>query len=143
MSRVRDQLAELREEPAPLTFHPRPAARAARRRCRGAPRDPGRGALGAGSWGTTFAKVLADAGCDVMLHARRAGAGQAITENGENADYLPGIRLPAGGARDGRPGRGAARTRRSSSSPCPSQSLREQPRASGRRCCRRTRPCSR
>jgi hypothetical protein len=24
MSRVRDQLAELRDEPAPLTFHPRP-----------------------------------------------------------------------------------------------------------------------
>jgi glycerol-3-phosphate dehydrogenase (NAD(P)+) len=52
--------------------------------------------LGAGSWGTTFAKVLADAGCDVMLHARRPELAKAITEDGENRDYLPGIRLPAG-----------------------------------------------
>jgi glycerol-3-phosphate dehydrogenase (NAD(P)+) len=50
--------------------------------------------FGAGSWGTTFAKVLADAGCDVMLHARRAELAAAITEKGENPDYLPGIRLP-------------------------------------------------
>ena len=51
--------------------------------------------LGAGSWGTTFAKVLADAGCDVMLHARRPELAKAITDDGENRDYLPGIRLPA------------------------------------------------
>jgi glycerol-3-phosphate dehydrogenase (NAD(P)+) len=50
--------------------------------------------LGAGSWGTTFAKVLADAGCDVTLHARRPELAKAITEDGENRDYLPGIRLP-------------------------------------------------
>jgi glycerol-3-phosphate dehydrogenase (NAD(P)+) len=51
--------------------------------------------LGAGSWGTTFAKVLADAGCDVTLHARRPELAKSITEDGENRDYLPGIRLPA------------------------------------------------
>src|SRR6478735_6178209 len=51
--------------------------------------------LGAGSWGTTFAKVLADAGCDVMLHARRAELATAINEKCENPDYLPGIRLPS------------------------------------------------
>jgi glycerol-3-phosphate dehydrogenase (NAD(P)+) len=51
--------------------------------------------LGAGSWGTTFAKVLADAGCDVMLHARRPELAKSITEYGENRDYLPGVRLPA------------------------------------------------
>jgi glycerol-3-phosphate dehydrogenase (NAD(P)+) len=51
--------------------------------------------LGAGSWGTTFAKVLADAGCDVMLHARRAELAESIMEKAENADYLPGIRLPS------------------------------------------------
>ncbi|MBJ7453114.1 MAG: NAD(P)-binding domain-containing protein, partial [Blastococcus sp.] len=51
--------------------------------------------LGAGSWGTTFAKVLADAGCDVTLHARRPELVKAITEDGENRDYLPGIRLPS------------------------------------------------
>jgi glycerol-3-phosphate dehydrogenase (NAD(P)+) len=50
--------------------------------------------FGAGSWGTTFAKVLADAGCDVMLHARREDLAATITEKSENPDYLPGIRLP-------------------------------------------------
>ncbi|RBY77456.1 glycerol-3-phosphate dehydrogenase [Blastococcus sp. TF02-09] len=51
--------------------------------------------LGAGSWGTTFAKVLADAGCEVALHARRPELVKTITEDGENRDYLPGIRLPS------------------------------------------------
>jgi len=51
--------------------------------------------LSAGSWGTTFAKVLADAGCEVALFARRPELAKAITEDGENRDYLPGIRLPA------------------------------------------------
>jgi len=50
--------------------------------------------LGAGSWGTTFAKVLADAGSDVTLYARRPELAKSITEDGENRDYLPGIRLP-------------------------------------------------
>jgi glycerol-3-phosphate dehydrogenase (NAD(P)+) len=50
--------------------------------------------LGAGSWGTTFAKVLADAGCAVALHARRPELARAITDTRENPDYLPGIRLP-------------------------------------------------
>jgi glycerol-3-phosphate dehydrogenase (NAD(P)+) len=50
--------------------------------------------LGAGSWGTTFAKVLADAGCEVVLHARRPELAKAITDERENVDYLPGIRLP-------------------------------------------------
>ena len=50
--------------------------------------------LGAGSWGTTFAKVLADAGCSVTLHARRPELAATITASRENADYLPGVRLP-------------------------------------------------
>ncbi|MBB3678455.1 NAD(P)H-dependent glycerol-3-phosphate dehydrogenase [Modestobacter versicolor] len=50
--------------------------------------------LGAGSWGTTFAKVLADAGCDVTLHARRPELVAAISATRQNADYLPGVRLP-------------------------------------------------
>jgi glycerol-3-phosphate dehydrogenase (NAD(P)+) len=50
--------------------------------------------LGAGSWGTTFAKVLADAGCTVSLHARRPELAKAIAESGENAEYLPGVALP-------------------------------------------------
>ncbi len=50
--------------------------------------------FGAGSWGTTFAKVLADAGCTVLLHARRPELAHEIGETRENAEYLPGIRLP-------------------------------------------------
>jgi glycerol-3-phosphate dehydrogenase (NAD(P)+) len=52
--------------------------------------------LGAGSWGTTFAKVLADAGCSVTLHARRPELVAAIAATRENVDYLPGVRLPDG-----------------------------------------------
>jgi glycerol-3-phosphate dehydrogenase (NAD(P)+) len=50
--------------------------------------------LSAGSWGTTFAKVLADAGTDVALYARRPELAASITADRENADYLPGVRLP-------------------------------------------------
>ncbi|WP_156754114.1 NAD(P)H-dependent glycerol-3-phosphate dehydrogenase [Actinokineospora pegani] len=50
--------------------------------------------LGAGSWGTAFAKVMADAGRDVVLWARRRDLAEAITDKRENADYLPGIALP-------------------------------------------------
>lgn len=51
--------------------------------------------LSAGSWGTTFAKVLGDAGCDVVLWARRPELASAVDERHENPDYLPGVRLPA------------------------------------------------
>lgn len=50
--------------------------------------------LGAGSWGTTFAKVLADAGRDVMLWARREEVAATINERGVNPEYLPDVRLP-------------------------------------------------
>lgn len=50
--------------------------------------------LGAGSWGTTFAKVLCDAGTPTTLWARRPETARAITERRENPDYLPGTRLP-------------------------------------------------
>jgi glycerol-3-phosphate dehydrogenase (NAD(P)+) len=50
--------------------------------------------LGAGSWGTTYAKVMADAGVDVVLWARRPEVAEAVRERHENPDYLPGIRLP-------------------------------------------------
>ncbi|WP_110181754.1 NAD(P)H-dependent glycerol-3-phosphate dehydrogenase [Nocardioides solisilvae] len=48
----------------------------------------------AGSWGTAFALVLADAGNDVVLWARREELAEAIRTRHENADYLPGIQLP-------------------------------------------------
>ena len=50
--------------------------------------------IGAGSWGTTFAKVLADAGHDVWLWARRDELATEINESHRNGDYLPGINLP-------------------------------------------------
>jgi glycerol-3-phosphate dehydrogenase (NAD(P)+) len=51
--------------------------------------------LGTGSWGTAFGKVLADAGTDVVLWARRPELAAAVRDSHENADYLPGIVLPA------------------------------------------------
>ncbi len=48
----------------------------------------------AGSWGTAFSIVLADAGNDVAMWARREEVATAINERRENADYLPGIQLP-------------------------------------------------
>ena len=50
----------------------------------------------AGSWGTAFSLVLADAGNDVSLWARREDVVEAITERRENTDYLPGVELPRG-----------------------------------------------
>jgi glycerol-3-phosphate dehydrogenase (NAD(P)+) len=51
--------------------------------------------LGAGSWGTTFAQVLCDAGTPVMLWARRADTAEAINDLNENPRYLQGITLPS------------------------------------------------
>lgn len=50
--------------------------------------------LGAGSWGTTFAKVLADGGSDVALWARRPELAREIAQSKRNTDYLPGVNLP-------------------------------------------------
>lgn len=51
--------------------------------------------LGAGSWGTTFAKVLADGGNEVLIWARRPEVAREISETNRNSDYLPGIDLPS------------------------------------------------
>lgn len=50
--------------------------------------------LGAGNWGTAFGKVLADAGSDVQLCARRESLAVTMEETRENPEYLPGVRLP-------------------------------------------------
>ncbi|GAA3009457.1 NAD(P)H-dependent glycerol-3-phosphate dehydrogenase [Actinokineospora diospyrosa] len=50
--------------------------------------------MGAGSWGTTFAKVLADAGTEVVLWARRRDVAEGIAATRQNRDYLPGVVLP-------------------------------------------------
>ncbi len=51
--------------------------------------------LGAGSWGTAFAKVLADAGTEVTIWARRPGVAASISQRAGNGEYLPGVHLPA------------------------------------------------
>ncbi|WP_425071253.1 NAD(P)H-dependent glycerol-3-phosphate dehydrogenase [Sagittula sp. S175] len=51
--------------------------------------------LGAGSWGTALATVIARNGHDVALWARRPDQAQAINETRQNADYLDGLSLPA------------------------------------------------
>ncbi len=51
--------------------------------------------FGAGSWGTAFSIVLADGGNDVTMWARREEVAEAINEQRENPDYLPGVELPA------------------------------------------------
>ena len=56
--------------------------------------------FGAGSWGTAFSVVLADAGNDVTLWARREELCATINEKRENSDYLPGIELPPAVTRD-------------------------------------------
>ena len=50
--------------------------------------------LGSGSWGTAFSLVLADAGNDVTMWARREELAKSIRETHENPDYLPGLPLP-------------------------------------------------
>lgn len=51
--------------------------------------------MGAGSWGTTVAKVFADAGNEVRLWARRAEVADDVCDNHRNGAYLGDIELPA------------------------------------------------
>jgi len=50
--------------------------------------------MGAGSWGTTFAQVLCDAGTPTVLWARSAQVAASVTASRENPRYLPGVSLP-------------------------------------------------
>jgi len=49
--------------------------------------------MGAGSWGTTFAQVLCDAGTQTVVFSREPNVAKAISGMHENPDYLPGIAL--------------------------------------------------
>lgn len=53
--------------------------------------------MGSGSWGTTFAKVLADSDPEtqVVLWARRPEVAEEISVRHMNAAYLPDLELPA------------------------------------------------
>jgi len=50
--------------------------------------------MGAGAWGTALAKVLADAGNDVALWARRQELTDEINDTRQNTRYLGDVVLP-------------------------------------------------
>ncbi|MCV7321525.1 NAD(P)H-dependent glycerol-3-phosphate dehydrogenase [Mycolicibacterium confluentis] len=52
--------------------------------------------MGAGAWGTALAKVLADAGGEVRLWARRAEVADEINSRRTNTEYLGDAKLPEG-----------------------------------------------
>ena len=52
--------------------------------------------LGAGSWGTALASVLARNGQEVRLWARRPDLAEQINATHENVDYLSDVQLPEG-----------------------------------------------
>lgn len=51
--------------------------------------------LGAGSWGTALAKLVAEQGHRVRLWSRRPEHAQAVQQTRTNERYLPGFTLPA------------------------------------------------
>ena len=51
--------------------------------------------MGAGAWGTALAKVLADAGNNVTLWARRTELADEINDTHRNPEYLDDVELPA------------------------------------------------
>ncbi|MFF7954005.1 NAD(P)H-dependent glycerol-3-phosphate dehydrogenase [Streptomyces griseorubiginosus] len=56
---------------------------------------PARAAVfSAGSWGTAAAKILADAGTTVIVHARRSEIADAINHHHRNPSYFPDVDLP-------------------------------------------------
>ncbi|MDX2758371.1 NAD(P)H-dependent glycerol-3-phosphate dehydrogenase [Streptomyces europaeiscabiei] len=58
--------------------------------------QPSRAAVfSAGSWGTALAKVMADAGSRVTVHARRHEVAHEINTAHRNPGYFPEIELPA------------------------------------------------
>lgn len=80
--------------------------------------------MGCGSWGTTFAIVLADAGATVTMWGRRAEVCDEITGRHRNSGYLGDVPLPAGIRATTDP-REALRGTRIVVLAVPSQSLRE------------------
>ena len=56
--------------------------------------------MGAGSWGTAFAKVLNDAGTEVTVWARRPEVARVLADEHRNPAYLPDVELPGIAATD-------------------------------------------
>lgn len=51
--------------------------------------------MGAGSWGTVFSMILAEAGCEVSLWSRSGELAQEINSSRVNRFYHPNLKLPA------------------------------------------------
>jgi glycerol-3-phosphate dehydrogenase (NAD(P)+) len=51
--------------------------------------------LGGGSWGTTFAQVLCDAGTPVTLYCRESALAEEVNKRHTSPRYLPGVTLPS------------------------------------------------
>ena len=51
--------------------------------------------MGAGSWGTVFSMILADAGCDVSLWTRTKAIADEVNRDHENSAYHAGLKWPA------------------------------------------------
>jgi glycerol-3-phosphate dehydrogenase (NAD(P)+) len=58
------------------------------------PPSPRVAVVGAGSWGTTFGKILGDGGADVVMWTRRPELAEEIRRGKRNTQYLPGVNLP-------------------------------------------------
>ncbi|MDR2767584.1 MAG: NAD(P)-dependent glycerol-3-phosphate dehydrogenase [Treponema sp.] len=52
--------------------------------------------LGAGAWGTTVAKVIADKGNDVVIWCYEKETAEEINKKHTNSRFLPGVKLPEG-----------------------------------------------
>lgn len=50
--------------------------------------------MGAGSWGTVFSMILADAGCEVSLWARSTDLANEVNKKRVNSLYHPNLKLP-------------------------------------------------
>ena len=50
--------------------------------------------IGSGSWGTALAVQLAEAGNQVVLWSFKKEEAESIIQNGENLEFLPGVKLP-------------------------------------------------
>jgi 1-acyl-sn-glycerol-3-phosphate acyltransferase len=52
--------------------------------------------IGAGSWGTAIAALMARGGLEVQLGTRDEAKAAEITKRRENEEYLPGVKIPEG-----------------------------------------------
>ena len=81
--------------------------------------------IGAGSWGTTFGKILADGGAHVTMWARRPELANEIQEGKRNSEYLPGHQPAARDVGDPPPRPRRSRAPSRSYLSIPSQAVRQ------------------